>query len=193
MAGRATCRAVVGLSFVLALLTLGCSRKTGSPQSDPPKPVSKMERMVGEETVAILVNAEQVETYRLDSMQILGRQNDKLGRLAIDRFAVTGKGTVQGPEFAKKMVAILLPDSSYSEWSAKCFWPGVAFRFKRGDEHVDVAICFKCDDVDIQPNLQNNKVGFQLADFTSGARRALLALTKEAFPDDAEIQAIAER
>src|SRR5215471_13961619 len=107
MAGRATCRAVVGLSFVLALVTLGCSRKTGSPQSDPPKPVSKMERMIGEETVAILMNAEEVETYRLDCMQIVGREKDKLGRLAIDGFAVTGKGTLQGPEFAKKMVAIL--------------------------------------------------------------------------------------
>jgi hypothetical protein len=177
-------RAVLGMALIGGFVILGCS-------SD--KPSADLERMLGTDTIAVLTNADEVETFRIDSKSFYPDKRDLKGE-RIDGFLVIRKGKSQGPDFAERMRALLFRGSSYKEGRAICFEPGVAYRFKQGEMSVDVLICFMCDNVDIQPNTKDNYgTEIQLADLTRKARAVLLALTKEAFSDDVEIQAIAEK
>jgi hypothetical protein len=174
---------MVGLALVGGLAVIGCSSK----------PSSELERMVGSDVIAIISNSDEVETFRIDPESIWKPEKKALEGMRIDGFLVISNGKTQDSAFAAKLRAILLQDETYKKPSAKCFDPGVAYRFKHGERSADVAICFMCNDMDSQPNRKHNTTGDQLADFTREARAALLALTKEAFPDDAEIQALGDQ
>ncbi len=76
--------------------------------------------------------------------------------------------------------------------------PAVAFRVWKGQQFTDTVICFKCNQLAV---LEHNETApkrsiggwltgrFNVAgDFI--ARPQLLALTKEAFPDDSAVQSI---
>ena len=68
---------------------------------------------------------------------------------------------------------------------------GVAFRVWDGDRALEVLICFKCNDlwphvVGESGTLQSEWLAFD------PVRAELVALAKEAFPNDAKIQAIPE-
>jgi hypothetical protein len=180
----------LGLLAVIGLITfLGCSSNSST----------ALKRALSPNTIAILTDAEELEAYRIDFRKIDLQKKDDPG-VKICRFPVKGKRTTQGSEFAARLGTSLLQNSSVHEttWdevhaNVKHFDPSVAFRFKRGGRTVDVALDFVRNNLDIQPNRLENAIGIELADFTSKARPTLLALTKEAFPDDAEIQAIAEK
>src|SRR4051812_3599035 len=66
------------------------------------------------------------------------------GEPMVDGYAVTARGKDQGPDFARRLAAILLDQRTYHNVNAMCYWPGVAFRVYKGDDCVDVVICFFC-------------------------------------------------
>jgi hypothetical protein len=71
--------------------------------------------------------------------------------------------------------------------------PGVAYRLWNGDKAVEVLVCFKCDV--LWPHVVGEEgvpPQREWKDFDP-VRAELLALTKEAFPEDAEIQNLPEQ
>ena len=69
--------------------------------------------------------------------------------------------------------------------------PGVAFRIADGKNTVDVLICFKCDVLGYVVGGANEVPTSQYQDFDP-VRAELVALTKEAFPNDADIRELAD-
>ena len=183
MKGHWLFRAAGGLALVAAVIIVGCSSKSSQ----------ELEGMVGTDTITTIRNSEEVETFRIESKSYFPEHRDPEGE-RINGFLVIRKGQTQRAEFGKRLRAILLRDSSYKESGAKCFEPGVVYRFNHDNKSVDVLICFMCDNVDIQPNSKHQAgIDVQLAGLTKEARNELLKLTKEAFSDDPEIQAIEDR
>ena len=107
-------------------------------------------------------------------------------------------GKPLGEEFARRLVAVLFDDATYSEesppfghrWFKSClFEAGVGYRIWSGRQSVDVMFCFLCDEVDIGPMGSHDLVGWHGGDIDN-ARAAFVALAKEALPDVPEITAI---
>jgi hypothetical protein len=141
-------------------------------------------------TADILAGATKVEVFRIDGgWDESGGHDPKAvgpGEPSVGGYAITVHGSDQGPTFAAKLNEVLSDPKTYTDQFAKCFWPAVAFRVWKGEEFVDVVICFKCHNFYIGP--LTDKPVMENGSF-SGSRNAsrLLRLAKEAFPDDKEI------
>jgi hypothetical protein len=141
---------------------------------------------MGGATADILAGAERVEVFRVDPR---GRENPPA--LSIGEFAITATEREQGRAFAERLAGVLLKPQAHFGPGYKCFFPGVAFRLWRGGERVDVLVCFVCQNYDLitHPVGGENRRSYTHA-FSSGVWDELLALAKEAFPDDADIQGL---
>src|SRR5262245_51307271 len=92
----------------------------------------------------ILAGADRVEGFRIDGGDV-GREPQPPGESGLDGFRVIARGKEQGKEFTDRLAEILSDRKTHTSNWAMCYWPGVAFRVWKGDECVDVLICFKCD------------------------------------------------
>jgi hypothetical protein len=139
-------------------------------------------------TTTILSGATKVEVFRVAGKEPPTEASS--GELRIGGFRVLSQGKDQGRVFADRLAAVLSQWKTYSFTYAKCYWPGVAFRVWKGEEIVDILICFKCDNLYCGPPTMSARV---TASFSESPNRArLVALAKEAFPDDQEIQGLTE-
>jgi hypothetical protein len=139
---------------------------------------------VSRSATTILRNGDRVEVFRVSSKRADGGVADTIGGRPI---LATGKE--QGPDFAARLGRVLR-SWSVAPSSKKCaFEPGVAFRIWRGDKALEVLICFKCDD--LWPHVVGESGSFNDEVLAFDPVRAeLVALAKEAFPDDPTIQAL---
>jgi hypothetical protein len=140
---------------------------------------------------AILAEPTKVEVFRIDG------RNDPPDPTPIgpdtptvDGYAVTARGKDQGPGFARRLADVLLDKRTYRGDAAGCFWPGVAFRVYKGDESLDVVICFNCYNFYLGP--PSDRRVFETAHFDRFAALQLVRLAKAAFPDDVDIQGLKE-
>jgi hypothetical protein len=135
--------------------------------------------------VAILKGATRVEVFRVSPNESKPR-----GIPLIGGFPITAVGKERGQEFASRLSSILL-GRGVTQNEKKCgLEPGVAFRLWKGDEALEVLVCFKCNvlwpHVVAEPT---DKPWFEWQDFDP-VRPALVGLAKEAFPEDAEVQGL---
>jgi hypothetical protein len=152
---------------------------------------SPAKERLGGPTVAILTGATKVEVFRVDGLEKGPPQEPVPQAKRISIFPVIAQGKDQGREFAAKLAGILFDERTYTKEYKKCFWPGVAFRVWKGEEHVDVLICFHCSNFYCGPPTDEVEV---TATFKGSDRRDdLVRLAQEAFPDDKEIQALPGR
>jgi hypothetical protein len=103
-------------------------------------------------------------------------------------------GKEKGKDFAKKLTSVLFNEKTYFGERAHCFTPGVVFRVWGGKEldkeSVDVIVCFHCSALHLVAR-DERKRELKHVDGAFGPDiRPLLALAKEAFPDDPDIQAV---
>jgi hypothetical protein len=162
------------LAIVPLMLLLGCL--TG----DKPR--------YSDRTKDVLSKSTKVEVFRIDGKNF---KEKKEGEERIGGYPVTAKGKGRDQDFAKKLTAILLDETTYTDQFAKCYWPGVVFRVWKDKEAVDVIICFKCGNFYCGPPASDVR---ENGSFSGSPRRAdLVRLAKEAFPDDKEIQALEEK
>jgi hypothetical protein len=140
----------------------------------------------------IFAEATKVEAFRIDGGGPARKPKVTApGDPVLDGYAILDRGKDQGPEFARKLAAILSDPSLDSTARAKCFWPGVAFRVWKGEECVDVLICFYCHNFYLGP--PSDKQVINTGHFTgSPAAPRLVRLVKEALPDDKDIQVLEE-
>ncbi len=141
-------------------------------------------------TAGIFAGATKVEVFRID-----GRNDPpdptpiKPGDPTLGGFAILTRGKDQSREFAAKLGDILSDVKTYSDQHEGCYWPGVAFRVWKGEDSVDVIICFMCHNFYIGPS--TDKLVTENASFHGSPNTSrLVQLAKEAFPDDAEVQAL---
>lgn len=130
----------------------------------------------------IFDGATKVEAFRLFSVH----RKKPIGKLG--RNPYFSKVSVRDSHFAAHLGAIVLKPKQFSKLCI--FEPAVNFRVWKNQQFVDTTICFHCSELYItqsDPKLRN--IPIEAGDFDS-VRPTLLALTKEAFPDDSSIQSI---
>lgn len=154
--------------------------------------VQEPRREIGKQGVAILSDADRVETFRLDD----GGYGDNVkagtsGDIIAD-YPVTLHGKTQGPAFAARLSQTVLDPRTFlgpSDTSCEIN-PGVAFRAWHGQECVKVIICFHCQQMLITTrNAQGHEIHSAYTQMGS-MRTGFLALAREAFPDDKEVQSL---
>lgn len=172
------------LSLIVLLLVLGCGVGVKRPDG------STFKGSPDTRTAAILTGATKVEVFRIDGgEESPGPKATKPGDVAVDGYPVLARGKDQNKKFAAKLADILSDEKTYTDQFSKCFWPGVAFRVWKGDDSVDVVICFKCQNFYLGPTTDEEVM--ETASFSGSPNASrLVRLAKEALPDDKEIQAL---
>jgi hypothetical protein len=140
-------------------------------------------------TRAILAGATRVEVFRLDPSGLArGREARSEGERRFAGYLVTAQGEDQGRGFARRLWGVLSDGRTYTDGFVHCFEPGVGFRVWKGEEAVDVLLCFVCKNFYCGPPKDHPR---ENGSFNGSPRRAdLVRLAQEAFPDDKEIQGL---
>jgi hypothetical protein len=139
---------------------------------------------VSHSATSILRNGDRVEVFRVSP-----KYADKSGPEFIGGYPIVAVGKEQGPDFAARLGKVLR-SWGVAPSSKKCaFEPGVAFRMWRGDQALEVLVCFKCDDLWPHVVGESGTLHDEVLAFDP-VRAELVALAKEAFPDDPKIQAL---
>ena len=147
-------------------------------------------------TEAILDNADHVETFRLQG----GDEDEDVSERAalakayaspqyLEDHFVIGRGATQGHAFAGALRAALVQGTSEPDFF-QCFMPGIGFRVWQGKMHTDVCICFTCQGIEIVTKDAKQTVLHQSLTELGASRLALLALSKQAFPQDKQLAAV---
>jgi len=157
-------------------------------EARPAAPTAKS--FLGDRAVRIIEGATKVEVFRIKPMQ-----EQKPAGEVIGGYTVLSAGRDQGPDFARRLAAVLLDDKTYDFDRAKgcIFSPGVVFRFRNGAELVEVITCYHCSEFKIVVKDARGAVVRVVGEDFDNARPALVKLAKDAFPDDKEIQALNDR
>ncbi len=151
-------------------------------------------------TQAILSGADRVETFRLagggDEEELTGAEQAALHGphpQYFENYSVMDVGQPQGKPFAASLQKALSQVSGAVD-GAQCFDPGVGFRVWKAKAHVDVCVCFYCSGIQITTpytspeSIRQNP--YHQPTMLGESRPALLALSKEAFPQDARLAAL---
>ncbi|MGC1272412.1 MAG: hypothetical protein WBC44_01800 [Planctomycetaceae bacterium] len=140
----------------------------------------------GRDGLKTLTEPDKVEAYRLRPLP-----QDKQGRRTpLKEFQILSGPVTVPKESAKNVARSLLSYDSYEWDSAKGCLPiyGVRLSFARGDDRVDVLLCFQCDVLLVY---RNGKItGGE--DFDA-IRPVLVRTVKPLFPDDEVVQGLKER
>jgi hypothetical protein len=147
---------------------------------------SSVKGRLDQRTLAVLAGATRVEAFRV--LKRHTSEEEPKVKKRIGGFLLNPKGKALGKEFAKELADILSDDRTYSNAWAACFEPGVAFHAWKGDERIDILICFMCDNLYCGPPVEN--AGENVSFVGTPARAQLVRLVKQAFPEDQEIQSL---
>jgi hypothetical protein len=164
------------LAFLFVGIMAGCADALG--------PVPTQRKPFDDHTAGVLAGATKVEVFRIDGG---GPGSDSRrvgpGDRRVDGFPITGRAEDQGPEFAAKLNDILSDPKTYSTTYVACFYPRVVFRVWKGEESVDVVICFACHNVYIGPP-SDKRVGENASFYRSDNAARLIQLAEDALPHD---------
>jgi hypothetical protein len=108
---------------------------------------------------------------------------------------ISATGKEQGKELAAKLSAVLLSPTTYSFLNRKrcMFDPGVAYRFWKDQEVVEVTVCFHCDDLMVLVKDGSGKMLHHSGSAFDDARAEMVALARQAFPGDDEVQSMSPK
>ena len=146
------------------------------------EPSGQLREFLGDEMVAVLQNAERIESFRVRPATLNEIHKG-------DQIAARSKILAVGPELNGRQVAhlkaILLDDNSYVWDSAKVCAPrpAVLLRVHHRNSYVDVAICLECSMWAFSLNSDAPPFSRKWEDFDPVAKKRA-ALAVELFPDD---------
>ena len=151
-------------------------------------------------TEAIFAHADKVEALRLgDIQEIASRTGTEFIDLANQKYGVAGGYTLLRPvrlvntNFAPRLREPLRltpdPKTAIARISG-CFDPGVGFRVWRGKTYNEVFVCFYCQGVEIVTTDEHKNRVARIRNDVGAARKSLLALSREAFPEDKVLQGL---
>lgn len=136
----------------------------------------------GTDTVDLVRTADKVEAFRINGQR--RSSFDSIGQDILYGCKVLSEPIPVDRETHAELAAVLADSDTYF-WigGKKCKpQPGVALRFTKGQETLDILLCFECDILEI-----NDGDGPVFEDFDYGRAR-LVAVVKQLFPNDADIQ-----
>ncbi len=154
--------------------------------------VREPQKKLGEKTVSILKGATRVETFRLIESPYGDPAKAGTSGDEIADYPISSQGQIVGREFAADLShAVLDPRTFAGMNDTTCdINPGVAFRAWRGRECVEVIVCYHCQQMLVTTkDAQGHMTHSAYTEFYLN-RPAFLALAKEAFPSDKEIQSL---
>ena len=128
----------------------------------------------------IMQDADQVEVYRLQPVDFQRKGN--FAKLPFFGAEVDGPAIVPPQAWVDRLRAEINTSTHY-EWylQTACLpSPGVAVRFRRGDETADFLICFQCGMVSLAPTGQHELRNWSLL----RTNAYLLDLMRELMPKD---------
>ncbi|HEY1380239.1 MAG TPA: hypothetical protein VGF55_25785 [Gemmataceae bacterium] len=141
---------------------------------------------IGREGRVVLREGTRVEVFRVDPDD--PPRPPTGGPRIGHHYPILSQGKDLGADFAARLADVVIgqPPLEY-----KCgIQPGVAFRVWRGDQCVEVLVCFNCDVLAMHLGSGDwDWANWMLRHFR-GDRAKLLALCKEALPDDPVIQGL---
>jgi hypothetical protein len=145
-------------------------------------------------TQAILFGADRVETFRLaggDMDYTLEEQVALSGPHIqyLDDYTVLHVGPPQGKAFAIPLRAAVAQATADID-AYQCFEPVIGFRAWKGKAHTDICVCFFCAGIEVITQDAHNHIVHQTRINLGAARPAFLALSKQAFPQDATLAAL---
>jgi hypothetical protein len=152
---------------------------------DGPSPIPRL--FGGSGNMTIVREATRVEAYRLAPPAGSRPMEDYISPLD---FETASEPIAVPTAMAESLATTLLSADTYQWDTAKaCGYPvyGVKLSFFRGNDRVDVFLCFQCRDLAVTRDGQM----FGGGDF-SRMDRTFVEAVKKLFPDDAEIQPIRE-
>jgi hypothetical protein len=109
---------------------------------------------------------------------------------SIGGYPIVATSAPLGPEFASRLSTVLRSWGVSKGSQKSAFEPGVAFRVWDGDRALDVLLSFESDSVWIHAVGDTGASDDDVLDFAP-VRSDLVALVKEAFPDNSKIQSLA--
>jgi hypothetical protein len=143
-----------------------------------------IETVVGVDGKRILSSPDRIEVFRIHGYE------SQAGGRTLRGYPILAEAVKLRPDFARRAAAVLLQPGNYEWLRKKCaFTPGVALRFWRVTESVDVLLCFSCNQClfafgpEVRPTWDHTMD-------CDRARPLLLDLAREAFPDDAALAAL---
>ena len=185
-------------TVALPLLSLCCCDKAPGPSGAPSQPNAQVAQFLGDPAVRVLSAPTRVQTFRLVSRAegpgasaTAPADAPATAPAALHGWPVAAAGADRDAAFGSRIAGALFDRRSYRFDRAKgcIFDPGVAFRVWRGDEHVDLLLCFSCDEFRlILPGTDGEARGVG-EDFEDN-RATFVALAKDAFPQDPVIRAL---
>lgn len=160
---------------------------------------NEMPLVLDAKTQAILAGADRVETFRLagggDEDYTKGEQVAISGPNAqyFENYPVLQVGSVQGKAFAGVLNKALSQASNEANGS-QCYEPGIGFRVWKGAAHRDICVCFHCGGLEVLPHGSvrddAHQNPYHLPTSLGQSRPALLALSRQAFPQDEALAAL---
>ncbi|MEK7466871.1 MAG: hypothetical protein AAB074_05595 [Planctomycetota bacterium] len=137
---------------------------------------------VGKHALGILEGADRVETFRTHS-----ERDETVGANVVDGYPVVKTGPEKDAAFAKRILSQLKHEETEPNDLECAFVPHDAFRVWKGKEHVDVLICFHCDQVQVTSFPPKAAEPIRaLGDFEEKSG-PWFVLCREAFPDDGDL------
>jgi hypothetical protein len=135
---------------------------------------------------SILRNGTRAEVFRVSPKYSPERTDGTIGG-----YPIIATGTELGPESISRLGNVLRRWGVSKSSKKSTFEPGVAFRVWHEDKALDVLLSFDSDElwthVVGDPNTSEEMLDF------APVRAELLTLVKEAFPDNAKIQALPDK
>ncbi len=169
-------RLLVYTATVLSMTIVACGISARSVPAGTAPDRQLLKLLGGTRGLAALLKPERMEAFRLDHT-ISEKPVVKNGPVAV------GKDTV------KELTAVLAAPGSYLWNMGKGCIPvrGVRFSFFRGDDRLEVLLCFNCDILGVR--LNDGELQDQNFD---RVRPQLMRIVKAIFPDDPVIQKLSE-
>jgi hypothetical protein len=169
-------RLFVYAATVLSMTIVACGVSTRSVPAATAPYRQLLKLLGGTKGFAVLLKPERVDAFRLDHM--IGEEP-----------VVKGGPAAVGKDTVKDLTTVLsAPESFLWNIGKGCIpvW-GVRFSFFRGDDRLEVLLCFNCDILGVR--LNDGELQDQNFD---RVRPQLVRLVKAVFPDDPVIQKLAE-
>jgi hypothetical protein len=155
--------------------------------ADDAGPTDKVKERLGPEILAVLQGATRVEAFRIEARAAKPDEKE------IGGHPIKATGAEPKREFAQKLAAVLTDEKTLFGQQARCFLPGVAFRLWKDKESVDVLVCFGCKNLRLIARDADGKAVKQASGAFGPDLAPLLALAREAFPDDKELKEVKEK
>jgi hypothetical protein len=173
-------------ALLIALTAAAPAAINAAPAVAPGAPSGRVARFLGPRAAAILARASRVEIFRVQDKR--AGEGDK----SVGGYVIAAAGTEQADLSARRLADLLLDEKSYrfDHSTVGGFVPLVGLRLWDGERSVDVLVSFATDEVVVfSRNPDDGSVRSAQAD-AAPARGALVALAKQALPDDRAVRAL---